>query len=266
MTFLEFMTEGKALDPALAGAASIRQTGAGGRKYPERKKSEGERTRVKAVGGGKTAPAASYKDRKDIGDTKARSNVEQQPTRERGSAGLSAKEQQRKAYRERKARESGGSTAPKKKEAEKKATELLKKKTTKAVAPGYKPAKASGMTRAERDKRRGEGERMLKGIMKDQETSKYKKETGTNPDAKGRTKILGRVNKRMSESLDDRRQSLIDASKRRMEVEKEKTQQKNQEVKQTMQQKDQEIENSKQEKQDREEMKKEIKHELRTGK
>ena len=196
-TFEDFM-EAKALDPSLVGAASIRQTGAGGRKYPERKKSEGERTRVKAVGGGKTAPAASYKDRKDIGDTKARSNVEQQPTRERGSAGLSAKEQQRKAYRERKARESGGSTAPKKKEAEKKATELLKKKTTKAVAPGYKPAKASGMTRAERDKRRGEGERMLKGIMKDQETSKYKKETGTNPDAKGRTKILGRVNKRMS--------------------------------------------------------------------
>jgi hypothetical protein len=39
---------------------------------------------------------------------------------------------------------------------------------------------------------------MLKGIMKDQETDKYKKETGTNPDAKGRTKILGRVNKRMS--------------------------------------------------------------------
>ena len=196
-TFEDFM-EAKALDPALAGAASIRQTGAGGRKYPERKKSEGERTRVKAVGGGKTAPAASYKDRKDIGDTKARSNVEQQPTRERGTAGLSAKEQQRKAYRERKARESGGSTAPKKKEAEKTATELLKKKTTKAVAPGYKPTPASGMTRAERDKRRGEGERMLKGIMKKQETDKYEKTTGQKPDAKGRTKILGRVAKRMS--------------------------------------------------------------------
>ena len=28
--------------------------------------------------------------------------------------------------------------------------------------------------------------------------SKYKKETGQNPDAKGKTKILGRVNKRMS--------------------------------------------------------------------
>ena len=49
-----------------------------------------------------------------------------------------------------------------------------------------------------KDKIKGKGESMLKGIMKDQETDKYKKETGTNPDAKGRTKILGRVNKRMS--------------------------------------------------------------------
>ena len=124
MTFLEFMiSEAKALDPSLAGGASIRQTGAGGRKYSERKKSEGERTRVKAVGGGKTAPAASYKDRKDIGGTRARSSVEQQPTKERGSAALSAKEAQRKAYLERKARERGGSAAPKKKEAEKTATQ-----------------------------------------------------------------------------------------------------------------------------------------------
>jgi hypothetical protein len=209
MTFLEFMTEGKALDPALAGAASIRQTGAGGRKYPERKKSEGERTRVKAIGGGKTAPVASYKDRKDIGDTKARSNVEQQPTKARDDKQVKqtyadkAKEERKKAAQARiAARKGGGETTttekPRAKDTEKKATELLKKKTTKAVAPGYKPAQASGMTRAERDKRRGEGERMLKGIMKDQETDKYKKETGTNPDAKGRTKILGRVNKRMS--------------------------------------------------------------------
>ena len=206
-TFEDFM-EAKALDPSLVGAASIRQTGAGGRKYPERKKSEGERTRVKAVGGGKTAPAASYKDRKDIGDTKARSNVEQQPTKERGSSEVKqsyadkVKAERKKAAQARIAARKGGGEAttekPKARDTEKKATELLKKKTTKAVAPGYKPQKASGMTRAERDKRRGEGERMLKGIMKDQETSKYKKETGTNPDAKGRTKILGRVNKRMS--------------------------------------------------------------------
>jgi len=195
MTFLEFMTEGKALDPSLAGGASIRQTGAGGRKYPERKKSEGERKRMKAVGGGKQVPAASYKDRKDIGGTKFKSDTIDQPTQERGSAKLSAREAQRKAYRERKA---GGAAPTTAKSKEKAATELLKKKTTKTVAPGYKPSKASGMTRAERDKKRGEGERMLKGIMKTQETEKYKKATGQNPDAKGRTKILGRVNKRMS--------------------------------------------------------------------
>ena len=203
-TFLQFM-EAKALDPSLAGAASIRQTGEGGRKYAQRKKGEGERKRMKAVGGGKMVPAASYKDRKDIGSTKARSEREQQPEKARGSAAdaqkAAAKAERKKAALARiAARKSGGEVkkdTTTSKGAEKKATELLKKKTTKAVDPNYKPQKASGMTRAERDKRRGEGERMLKGIMKDQETAKYKKETGQNPDAKGRTKILGRVNKRM---------------------------------------------------------------------
>ena len=207
MNFLEFMTE-KALDPSLAGAASIRQTGEGGRKYPSRKKSEGERKRMKAVGGGKMAPAGSYKDRKDIGATKARSEREQQPTQERGSASVKqsyadkVKAERKKAAQARAAAKKSGGEVKKDttsaKATEKKATELLKKKTTKAVNPNYKPAQASGMTRAERDKKRGEGERYLRGIMKDQETAKYKKETGTNPDAKGRTKILGRVNKRMS--------------------------------------------------------------------
>ena len=42
------------------------------------------------------------------------------------------------------------------------------------------------------------GEAKLKGIMKDQETSKYKKETGVNPDRKAKTKILGRVSRRMA--------------------------------------------------------------------
>ncbi len=208
MTFLEFMTEGKALDPSLAGAASIRQTGAGGRKYPERKKSEGERKRMKAVGGGRTVPAASYKDRKNIGATKARSDVEQQPTRARDDKQVKqsyadkVKAERKKAAQARIAAKRGGGEAttekPKAKEVEKKATQLLKKKTTKAVAPGYKPTPASGMTRAERDKKRGEGERMLKGIMKDQETKKYTDATGKAPDAKGRTKILGRVAKRMN--------------------------------------------------------------------
>ena len=206
MTFLEFMTEGKALDPSLAGAASIRQTGEGGRKYPSRKKSEGERKRMKAVGGGKMVPAGSYKDRKDIGSTKARSEREQQPEKARGSAAdaqkAAAKAERKKAALARiAARKSGGqvkkdTTTAKQKE--KTATDLLKTKKTKSVSPDYKPQKASGYTRAERDKIKGKGERMLRGIMKDQETAKYKKETGVNPDAKGRTKILGRVNRRMS--------------------------------------------------------------------
>ena len=207
MNFLEFMTE-KALDPSLAGAASIRQTGEGGRKYPSRKKAEGERKRMKAVGGGKMVPADSYKDRKDIGSTKARSEREQQPEKARGDAGVKqsyadkVKAERKKAAQARiAARKAGGEVkkdTTSAKANEKKATELLKKKTTKAVNPNYKPAKASGKTRAERDKIRGEGERYLKSVFKDQETQKYKKETGQNPDAKGRTKILGRVNKRMS--------------------------------------------------------------------
>ena len=51
------------------------------------------------------------------------------------------------------------------------------------------------MTRQERMKVTRKGETELRGIMKQQETDRYKKETGQNPDAKGRTKIMGRVHK-----------------------------------------------------------------------
>ena len=74
----------------------------------------------------------------------------------------------------------------------------MKKKETKKVDPSYKPREASGYTRPERMKITRAGERELKGIMKDQETEKYKKATGQNPDKKGKSKILGRVHKRMS--------------------------------------------------------------------
>ena len=63
----------------------------------ERKKTTPERRRTKAVGGGKTAPAKEYKARKDIGKQRQASTRVQQPTRERGSAALSPREQQRKA-------------------------------------------------------------------------------------------------------------------------------------------------------------------------
>ena len=122
----------------------------------ERKKTEPEKRRVKAIGGGKTAPAKEYKARKDIGTQRPKSEREQQPTQERGSAALSPKEAQRKAYRERKARESGAKTQT--------ASELLTKKDKQKVDPKYKPAKASGYTRPERKALYRKGERALRDL------------------------------------------------------------------------------------------------------
>ena len=158
-TFQQFILE--AYDPEIQGRSQIRKQGQGGRVGAERKKSEPEKRRVKAVGGGKTAPAKDYKDRKDIGTQRQRSEREQQPTRERGSAKLSAREAQKKARAERLAAKSGGSN---KKELEKKATELLKKKATQKVDPKYKPQKASGYTRPERKALYRKGERALRDL------------------------------------------------------------------------------------------------------
>ena len=136
-----------------------------GRIGDNRKKSSAEKKRVKAVGGGKTAPAKSYKDRKDIGTNKPVSTVKQQPTRERGSASLSPREQQRKARAERLAGKSGGKS---KKELKKAASKLLAKKK-KTVDPNYKPQKASGYTAHERRKISRAGERLVKDIRKGKE-------------------------------------------------------------------------------------------------
>ena len=197
-TFQQFITE--AYDKELEGQAS-RAPGEGGRIRASRKKSGGEirglsktqlakKPRTKAVGGGKTAPAKDYKPRKDIGTQRPKSTREQQPEKERGSAALSAKEAQRKAYKERKAREAGAKTQT--------ASQLLTKKTTKAVDPKYKPAKASGKTRQERDKIRRAGEKELGKEFKKQEISKYEKETGQKATGKAKTIAIGRAKKRMS--------------------------------------------------------------------
>ena len=196
-TFVQFINE--AYDPEVQGRSQIRKTGEGGRVGANRKKSEPEKRRMKAAGGGKMVPAKDYKPRKDIGTQRKTSDKVQQPTKERGSAGLSLRDQQRKAAMERRAARSGGSSTPTSaKDKEKAASKLLAKKSAKQVNPNYKPQKASGKTRAERDKIRGEGERYLKSVFKQQETDKYKKATGQNPDKKGKMKIAGRVNKRMS--------------------------------------------------------------------
>ena len=152
-TFQQFILE--AYDPEVQGRSQIRRQGEGGRVGADRRKTKPEKRRVKAAGGGKTEPAKDYKDRKDVGTQRPRSQREQQPEKERGSAALSPKEAQRKAYRERKAREAGAKT--------KTATELLSKKTTK-TDPNYKPRKTSGYTAAERKAITRKGERKLRDL------------------------------------------------------------------------------------------------------
>ena len=153
-TFHQFIAE--VYDKDVMGRSQITKQGEGGRVGAKRKKTEPEKKRVKAVGGGKTAPAKTYKDRKDIGTQKPRSQREQQPTKERGSAGLSPREQQRKAAQERRAAKSGAKT--------KSADELLRTKAKKTVDPKYKARKASGLSTKERKALYKKGERTLRDI------------------------------------------------------------------------------------------------------
>ena len=199
-SFLEFMSLCEAVyDKDVMGRSQIKKTGEGGRIAPKRKQTDAEKRRMKAVGGGKMAPAKTYKDRKDIGQSNVKRSPagrEQQPTKERGSARLDPREAQRKAAMERRAAKTGAKSGSK--DLQKQASALLTKKTKKKVDPNYKPQKASGMTRAERMKVTRKGETKLRNIMKDQETAKYKKITGQDPDKKAKTKIMGRVHQRMS--------------------------------------------------------------------
>ena len=158
-SFQRFITE--LYDKDLSSAT--RQGGEGGRIRASRKKTEPEKRRVKAVGGGKTAPAKDYKDRKDIGTQRKRSEREQQPTQERGSAKLSPREQQKKARAERLAAKSSGKS---KKELTKAADKLLTKKTAKKVDPNYKAQKASGYTRIERQKIARAAKRLTRDMRK----------------------------------------------------------------------------------------------------
>tara|TARA_Y100001963_G_C6556636_1_gene342350 strand:- start:7 stop:549 length:543 start_codon:yes stop_codon:yes gene_type:complete len=132
-TFKQFILE--AYDPEIQGRSQIRKQGQGGRIGAERKKTEAEKRRMKA---GTNTPVKSYKPRKDIGTQRPRSTREQQPTQARGTAALSAKEAQKKAYLERKAKEKGAKT--------KSASELLAKKPKAKVDPRYKPTGGPGNT------------------------------------------------------------------------------------------------------------------------
>ena len=156
-SFQQFITE--AYDKDLEGQAS-RAPGEGGRIRASRKKRDLDKTRTKAVGGGKTAPVKDYKPRKDIGPNKPRSRTQQQPEKPRGSAALSPRDAQKKAAMERRAAKSGAKT--------KTADELLSKKK-KTVSPKYKPVKTTGYTTAERQKITRAGRRLVKDIKQGKE-------------------------------------------------------------------------------------------------
>ena len=177
-TFNQFITE--AYDKEMAGQAS-RAPGEGGRIRASRKKDRADmpsplskgkaKPRMQAVGGGKTAPAKSYKPRKDIGTNKPKSRTQQQPEKPRGSAALSAKAAQKKAYLERKKRSAvkdEASGKDKKIDLKKSADKLLSKKK-KTADPKYKSQKASGYTAPERQKIIRSGRRLVRDIQKGKE-------------------------------------------------------------------------------------------------
>ena len=151
-------------DPDIQGRSQITKSGEGGRIGRKRKQTDAEKKRVRAVGGGKTVPAKTYKDKSDIGVTNRKRSPagrQQQPEKPRGSAALSPREQQKKARAERLAAKSGAKT--------KTADQLLSKKAKKTVDPKYKPQKATGFTAAERQKITRAGKRLVKDIRQGKE-------------------------------------------------------------------------------------------------
>jgi hypothetical protein len=189
-TFQEFVLIAEAAyDASVMSSSQIRRTGEGGRIGAERKKTAPERRRMKAVGGGKMEPAKEYKPRKDIGTQRPTSTRVKQPERERGSAALSPKEAQRKAYLERKAKERGEAQATS-------ASELLRKKPAPKPAAEKKPKPApSGKTRTERDKERNAALRAKYNAEKEKALAGYKEVHGKLPTGKERTKLLAAVQK-----------------------------------------------------------------------
>ena len=177
-TFREFIKE--VYDPDIVGKAQIRKQGEGGRVGRMRKKTEPEKRRMKAVGGGKMVPAKTYKDRTDIGTQRKTSDRQQQPTQERGSARekqmAAARAERKRAAQKRAAAKAGKVTVlpsqatskpkPKTKALKKQADKLLATKKKKTADPNYKPQKASGMTLDERHRLRNADRRLMKDMRK----------------------------------------------------------------------------------------------------
>ena len=177
-TFREFITLCEQTYDKEMGQ-TVKKIGTGVKVGAERKKTAPERRRMKAAGGGKMVPAKEYKARKDIGQQRKAETRVQQPTKERGTAGLSPREQQRNAM-ERRARKGGAKTPT--------ASQLLTKKTKPKVSPDYKPQKASGLTRDERRKIKRAGQRLVKDMQKGRERPRSAYEPGMSIAMRGKEK------------------------------------------------------------------------------
>ena len=167
-SFQQFITEAELKDMEGTGHGTGTTHRGGDKIGRDRKKTAPEKKRVKAIGGGKTAPAKDYKQRKDAGSQRPKgraSERQQQPEKQRGSARLSLKDQQKKARAERMKANAGGKGRG---DLQKAADKLLAKKK-KSVDPKYKPQKASGYTAHERRKITRAGRRLVKDIQKGKE-------------------------------------------------------------------------------------------------
>ena len=196
-TFREFIKE--LYDPDVVGKSQIRKQGEGGRVGRMRKKTEPEKRRMKAVGGGKMVPAKTYKDRKDIGTQRKTSDRQQQPTQPSGSARekqlAAARAERKRAAQKRAAAKAGKVTVlpsqatskPKTKALKKQADKLLATKKKEKVDQKYKPQKASGYTRAERHRLRN----AARSIIKDLETGKKRPLSAYDPHIKNFGKDTG---------------------------------------------------------------------------
>lgn len=193
-TFQEFVLIAEAsYDAEFRSGAQVSRGGAGVKIGAERKKTAPERRRMKAVGGGKMEPAKEYKQRSDVGQQRGSQAPKLQAgtAGTKGSAALTAKQRQRKAYLERKAKESGKS------QPETASQALAQSKPKPAAKPAAQPRKkwehegGGGMTRAERDKARNKQKGEALKARKAELIKDFTEKHGRAPKGVERTKLLG---------------------------------------------------------------------------
>ena len=195
-TFAQFVTE--VYDKDVMDRSQIRKTGEGGRIGADRRKSEPERSRMKAVGGGKMAPVGAYKDRKDIGTQRQVSTRQQQPEKERGSAEVKqsyadkVKAERRAAAKARIAAKAAGGNTTKAASAAKKASTPRRK---------WEHEGGGGMTRAERDKARNKEKGAALKAKKAELIKDFTEKNGRPPKGVERTKLLGLAHKAVKANL-----------------------------------------------------------------